>query len=259
MLGYNGKIYNSHNAMNVNGLGRKSGLPLKKQAEIYLRKLIGEKKYQDGELLPDEVSLASRLGISRHTIRAAIGILVYEGLLERKAGIGTRVKKMNSESAILSWRSLSREMSKKGITVQTFDINIEMIKASDIAAKALQVAPSTPLYRLDRIRGWNDMPILRSRSWFHPRLKLTGDEDFSQPLYDVIKNVSGLYANRADEEFLAVSADKELSVLLHVKTGSPLLLRRHIVFDKSNRPMELAEIHYVSDRFSLTLALKHGE
>ena len=66
-------------------LDPQSRLPLHAQAEELLRELIQRQEYCDGGLLPDEVSLSRRLGISRNTLRAAIGRLVAEGRLERKA------------------------------------------------------------------------------------------------------------------------------------------------------------------------------
>jgi GntR family transcriptional regulator len=221
--------------------------------------LILRKEYQEGKLLPDEMTLSKQLGVSRQTVRSGIGHLVFEGILERRAGIGTRVVKVTSESAIMAWRSLSREMAKKGITVQTFNNDARFFEASEDAARALRIEPGRKILRLDRLRGWEDVPALRSRSWFHPRLNLDGSEDFSRPLYEVIEKASGFLADRAEEELLAVSAEKELVSLLSVGVNSPLLLRRHIVFDRGNNPIEFAEVHYVSKRFVLTLDLQRGE
>ena len=37
---------------------------------------------------------------------------------------------------------------------------------------------------------------------------------------------------------------------------TPLLLRRHTVSDANGRPIEYAEVQYVSERFTLTLDLR---
>jgi hypothetical protein len=50
-----------------------SSLPLHAQAEQRVRELIERPEYSAGGLLPDEVSLSRSLGISRNTLRAAIG------------------------------------------------------------------------------------------------------------------------------------------------------------------------------------------
>ena len=60
----------------------------------------------------------------------------------------------------------------------------------------------------------------------------------------------------ASDASIAVAAPAALARRLQVSTGEPLLLRRHTVFDKGKRPLEFAEVHYVSSRFALTLDLK---
>src|SRR3954467_7277274 len=100
-----------------------SPIPLRAQVEQLLRRLAIQPDYQDGALLPDEVSLAARLGVSRGTVRSGISKLVFEGVLERKAGIGTRVSNRPLESGIRAWRSFTMEMAAKGITIKNFRID----------------------------------------------------------------------------------------------------------------------------------------
>src|SRR5882672_8005357 len=90
------------------------------QVEALLREMVRRPKYQKGELLPDEVALAAKLGISRGTVRSGISTLVFEGVLERKAGVGTLVCNRSLESGIREGRSFTREMASKGSTVKIF-------------------------------------------------------------------------------------------------------------------------------------------
>ena len=59
--------------------------------------MIREKNYAPGDRLPGERLLADQLGVSRTSIRAALGRLVTQGLLEARAGSGTFVKEPSSE------------------------------------------------------------------------------------------------------------------------------------------------------------------
>jgi GntR family transcriptional regulator len=237
-----------------------SPLPLHAQVQQLLRELCRLPKYQQGALLPDEVTLASRLGISRGTVRSGVAKLVQEGLLERKAGVGTRVvTRQHCESGVTAWHSLTREMATKGITVQTFDQELGTTAATAEVAQALRIKAGVQVKRLDRLRGWGGIPVLHSRSWFHPRLGLTGKEVFDQPLYEVLLAETGAVVHHAREEFRAVAASTEMARRLRVTKGTPLLLRRHTVFDPGSRPIELCEVHYRSDRFTLTLDLRREE
>ena len=240
-------------------LDHQSPVPLRAQVEELLRSLIRRPEYQNGALLPEEVKLAAQLGVSRGTVRLGISKLVYEGLLDRKAGVGTRVSGRHQESGIQAWRSFTREMASKGVKVETFEQQYTRIEASPDAAKNLNVSGGTELWRLSRVRGWDEQPVLHTVSWFHPRLELTGKEAFNRPLYEVIETATGFRPHHAREEFLAISASTTVAKLLMVKKGAPLLLRRHTVLDAGGRPFEFAEVRYVSSRFTLTLDLRRSK
>ena len=240
-------------------LNHRSAMPLHVQAGQLLRDLIRHPEYRSGALLPDELTLAARLGISRGTLRLAIGQLVHDGLLERRAGVGTRARPQPAESGIGAWRSFSLEMARQGIRVENYRQEFAPAAADEAAARALQIEPRSKIWRLDRVRGWDGQPVLHSRSWFHPRLGLTGREEFSGPLYEVIERETGAVAEKAREEFVAVAANTALAKLLAVKRGEPLLLRSHTVLDAGGRLIEFAQVHYVSPRFALTLEIRRDE
>lgn len=220
--------------------------------------MIALPEFQQGALLPDELTLANRFGVSRGTVRVALTRLMDQRLLERRPGVGTRVLPVPAESSISAWRSFSREMAQRGIAVESFLLETKRQPAPDRVARALQVAEGAELFRLDRVRGWDGRPVLQSRSWFHPRLRLDDDADFNKPLYEMIQEQTGAVAESATEELSAVCASPMLARRLKVEPGEPLLLRCHTVYDAGKRPMEFAEVHYVSSRFALTLDLKRG-
>jgi GntR family transcriptional regulator len=143
--------------------------------------------------------------------------------------------------------------------VQNFRLDYRQVTPGAEAAEALQLNSAIQVWRLDRVRGWNGKPVLRSTSWFHPRLGLNGDEDFTSPLYEVLEMTTGVRPHHAREEFLATTADGHTADLLRVAEGTPLLLRRHTVFDPGNRAFEFAEVCYVSARFTLTMDMRRGE
>lgn len=222
-----------------------------------MRRLIQQPEYQKGGLLPDEVSLSNSLGVSRNTLRMAIGRLVSEGRLERKAGVGTRVTEPRVQSGIGAWHSFTREMEAKGIKVETCSLSARLAPATAAVARALKVPEKTSVLCMDRVRGWDDRPTADFLSYFHPRLGLTKEDDFSRPLYELIQERSGVVADQSLEEFTAVSAGQRLARLLKVRLGTPLLRRERTVLDAGRRPVEYAIVHYCCDRFRLTLNLRH--
>src|ERR1700730_11877070 len=230
-------------------IDRTSGVLLHVQIERLLYDLIRSPPYSTGALLPDELTIANRLGVSRGTVRESILNLVHQGFLERKKRVGTRVV----QTGLVAWASLTGEMRRKGIEVQSFILEVSEKTAEGKIADALQVPAGTPVKYLDQVRGWDDRPVLQSRSWFHPRLKLSGKEDFRRPLYELLQAETGFLADHAREEFLAVTADRPTARRLKVKKGTPLLLRRRTSFDSQGRPIEYSEILYDTGDISLTL------
>jgi GntR family transcriptional regulator len=150
-------------------------------------------------------------------------------------------------------------MKRQGINVQTFDLSVRTMKATEQVAQRLQIEPETRVLRLDRLRGWEGEPIVHFRSYLHPRLELTRDADYQQPLYDVIANASGVIADRSQEEMTAVAASVQLAKRLRVRKGTPLLQRKRVVFDAGDRPIEYAVVNYESSRFALTLQLRREQ
>jgi GntR family transcriptional regulator len=238
-------------------LDQRSRLPLHAQAEQALRDLIERPEYQDGALLPDEVTLARCLSISRNTLRAAIGRLVDEGRLERKAGVGTRVVEPQVSSGIGAWHSFTKEMEAKGMVVETYFIGAKMAEAPTEVLRALQLPAGGKVLSLERVRGWAGRPEVVFHSWLHPRLGLAEKDDFSGPLYSLIQARCSVLADESAESLSAVAADARLAKKLELKPGTPLLRRVRTVVDAGRRPIEYGVVHYSCERFALSLTLRH--
>src|SRR5688500_19536155 len=114
-----------------------SPLPLHVQVENLMRKLIESPAYQNGKLLPKEIELAKRLGISRNTIRQATNKLEHENLLVRKKGVGTRAAKNPVSTRMNNWLSFSEERHNKSVEVINLDIKVSWISADADVAKPL--------------------------------------------------------------------------------------------------------------------------
>src|SRR6202162_2960647 len=120
-------------------LDRSNGVLLHVQIERLLRDLISRPPYSSGALLPDELTMASQLGVARGTVRESILNLVHQGFLERRKGVGTRAV----QTGLVDWASLTGEMRKKGIEVQSFLLEVSEKAAKGKIADALQVPVGT--------------------------------------------------------------------------------------------------------------------
>jgi len=238
-------------------INHSSSIPLHIQVEELLRKLVVKKEYANGKLLPQETSLAQRLGISRNTLRAGIDRLVQDGILERKRGVGTKVIPQKKRTAQLgAWISFTKEMEKQGIKVETFYTNFELIKIPDFVAESFNLSYDSIIPSVIRVKGYDTIKVFHSISYFHPRIKLQKEEDYSRPLYDVLENKYNLVAANSFEKISAVAADSKLAEYLNIEIGFPLLKRERIVTDPGGRYIEYNIHHQRSDKFEYTINIQ---
>ena len=68
-------------------------LPLHERIRDVLASRITSKKWPLGTMIPPEQAIAAELGVALGTVRRALGSLVDKGLVERRQGVGTFVKR----------------------------------------------------------------------------------------------------------------------------------------------------------------------
>ncbi|MBS9525632.1 GntR family transcriptional regulator [Litoribacter alkaliphilus] len=233
-------------------LDRNSSTPLYIQVEGLLRNLVEQPEYKEGKLLPNEVELAKQFAISRATLRQAINQLVQEGLLIRKKGIGTKVSTPVSTKS-QNWLSFSQEMNARGMPVKNYHFAISWQLPDKKVANFLEIKGDKKILKLERIRGNKDGPFVFFISYFHPRIGLTGNEDYNRPLYEIIEQDYSISAYLSKEEITAINADHSLAEKLEIQQGDPILLRRRFVYDQGERPIEYNIGYYKADSFIYTV------
>lgn len=244
--------------MDVFNIKHDSSVPLHTQVEDLIRKLINKPEYQNGKLFPNEVDIAKRLGISRNTVRQATNKLVYEGLLTRKKGVGTKVAKNVISTKLNKWTSFTHEMDEKGVVFKNFSMKVSKVQATNEIMEALSIEKSTEVVKLERVRGLDSGPIVYFVSYFHPRVGLTGEEDFSKPLYEMLEQEHHTVPAVSKEGITAVLADKKLAGILHLNVGDPVLFRKRLVCDPGDRPIEYNIGYYRADSFTYTIDIAKG-
>jgi GntR family transcriptional regulator len=234
-------------------IDHKNPLPLHIQAENLIRNLIKDPQYAGGKFLPNEIQLAKQLAISRSTLRHALNKLVYEGLLVRKKGVGTKVAEPAISSKSKNWLSFTQEMQARGIAIKNFELHVTWVTPDDNVANFFEINTAKKVLKLERLRGKQEGPFVYFISYFHPRVGLTGEEDFKRPLYDILEKEQHVVATLSKEEISAKAADKFIASKLEVEPGSPILLRKRFVYDQGDRPIEYNLGYYRADSFVYTV------
>ncbi|GET21184.1 GntR family transcriptional regulator [Prolixibacter denitrificans] len=230
-----------------------SSTPLHSQAEKLLRELINREEYQKGKLLPSEVELSKQLNISRNTLRHSINKLVTEGLLIRRKGYGTKVATRGISGRAKNWLSFTQEMKAMGLVAHNFELHLSWQVPEEEVLSFFDLKPESRLLSLERLRGKEDFPFVYFISYFNPEIGLTGNEDFSRPLYEMLEETYHVKASLSYEEISAIKATPFLCKKLDLTVGEPVLFRKRFVFDENKRPIEYNYGYYRGDSFVYTV------
>ncbi len=231
-----------------------SNKPLHIQAEELLRKLIDSEEYKNGKYLPNEVELSAQLNISRNTLRQAINKLVFEGLLTRKKGVGTKVVKKGIVGGVRNWLSFSQEMKMLGIEIRNFELHISRKLPSEEIRDFFNITDlNKKCIVLERLRGNKDYPFVYFISYFNPDIPLTGEESFTRPLYEILEKDFDITVKISKEQITARLAGDFIAEKLEISTNDPILIRKRFVYDVNNVPIEYNIGYYRADSFTYTI------
>ncbi|RRO18201.1 GntR family transcriptional regulator [Saccharopolyspora rhizosphaerae] len=228
-------------------------LPKHVQLREILRGLASD-ELPPGAAVPSERDLALRYGVSRLTVREAIGQLVTEGLLVRVRGKGTFTTRPR-----IDWQvhlaSFTEDMRRRGMHPETVLLDAVEAVPPPATARALQLAPEEPAYWLFRLRKADGMPMAVERGWYHPGV-LPGllHHDLTASLYTLLSQRYGLQLESGTQTVLADDADTETARLLGVRPGCSLLVFRR-VSTAQGRPVEDMTSWYRGDRYQVTMQL----
>ncbi|RYG11581.1 MAG: GntR family transcriptional regulator, partial [Caulobacteraceae bacterium] len=132
--------------------------PLYQQLQQAVRDAIEHKVLKADQALPAERDLASELSVSRITVRKAFDGLVAEGLLSRRQGAGTFVA-ARVEKSFSRLTSFSEDMAARGRKATSSWINRSEGAVTPEEALTLGLSPGTAVYRYQRIRYADGMPM----------------------------------------------------------------------------------------------------
>lgn len=241
--------------MKIN-INHSSPVPLHAQVEELLRNLIDLPQYKNGEFLPKEVDLARQLGVSRNTIRQATNKLEYEGLIIRKKGFGTKVAEKSVTTQLDNWHSFTQEMNDKGIAFTNYLIDANWEDASEKIARFFNIPEQSQVVKLARLRGDKNGPFVYFESYFHPRLGVSPQEDFTQPLYELLEQKFKTLVTTSREQISAQTATDKTAQQLKIKKGDPILVRERFVLDPGDRPVEYNIGFYVAEKFTYSIEIR---
>ncbi len=222
------------------------------QLASILRQQIDNGEWQPRSAIPSERQLEVLYNVSRTTIREAIDYLTRQGYLYREHGRGTFVSPPKLQKGLMELTSFSEDLIKRGIRPGQIIRDISTVIPPASILQRMELAPGTPLLRLERIRLGNDVPIGLQTSYLslEPGQTISRAEmEAAGSLYRLIQEKFHIIPSEADETLEVTIATKQEAELLQVEEGAPLLLSERLLFAQDRKPVEYVKILYRGDRY----------
>jgi GntR family transcriptional regulator len=216
-----------------------------------------------GARLPPERRFAESLGVSRMTVRQALGELERDGLLRRVVGRagGTFVCEPKVEHRSVGTAGLSAELRRQGLAVGVELISAEVEPARRRTAAALGLEPNERVVVIVRLRLAGGKPLAVERSSLPARLfPDIEDMDLAGSLYDLMEEGFGRRPVRAVEMLETAEARPSDARTLGLKRGAPILLVERIGYSEDGTAVEFSRDRFRGDRTRVVIeSMRVGE
>lgn len=215
---------------------------------------IAQQRYPVGSLLPTEDAIASRYGVSRHTVRQALRELKEDGLISSHAGIGTRVRAPAESTRVFGGINSIDELLQFAESTEMRVVAREEIVADAAFAAQYQCKPGQAWLHLTLLRtvGKDKRPLGHVQAYVRPEYAdaLGRGRKHSRPIYAQIEEYYGLRVVEVLQEITAVNLDADLAHALQAKDGQAAMRITRQFLDRSGSTVEISIGHYPSGLYT---------
>jgi GntR family transcriptional regulator len=236
-------------------LDRNSPVPLYHQLAQSIEHAISTGILAPGDRLENELSMTSRLGLSRPTARQAIQELVKKGLLVRKRGVGTQVVRSQfRRDERLS--SLNEDLAKAGKRPSTRLLELSVGPLDTDVLDAIDAAEVTDreFTKIRRLRLADDVPLAVLTNYLPAHLQLDEAELQRRGLYACLRSL-GVNLKIAHQRISARLMTEEEAELLDEETPAACLTVDRIAYDDVGRFVEFGRHIYHAAHYSIQSSL----
>lgn len=235
---------------------RDNPMPLYHQLAARVREQIRSGALAPGTRLASETVLSQEAGVSRMTARQAIALLVADGLVVVRHGVGTFVAESRLTYDALHLLGFSETLAAHGGTT-TSDVLEQVVEPSEPdVAHQLDLEPGTPVVKVMRVRRVEGEPLVLETSYL-PTFASEGLEHrelTGRSLYETLERDFGLRLAGARQHFAARAPSDVEQRYLDLPEGICVMALWGVSDDETGRPVEYFEAAYRADRFEFTVA-----
>lgn len=227
-----------------------SRLPAYARLRDELAARVASGEWKPDEAIPSENRLAAEYGLSVGTVRKAIEQLVSEGLLDRRRGSGTFLRKPAFHATLFRFFQV-REAEGEPASIPSSRLLVRL-RARAPGAVA-EILGTEDVIRVERVRSLSDTPVLAEEIFIPADLFEGFDEipekEFGPLLYPLYVERFGVFITRAVDEVSFSTADKKRARQLALAVGDPVAIVERTAFDLESRAVEWRRAYGSAQRF----------
>lgn len=214
-----------------------------------------------GDRLPPERRLCERYGVSRVTLRAALGELEQRGMISSSPSRGWFVEALPSAAGgppSPRLQGFADFAAEHGLVARARVLSATVRPCTVEEAVTLRAAPGTPLYDMHRLRYLDDLVVVveHNRLPLHLCPELASTDFERESLYATLrKAVPPQVPRRADYSVEARHPSDEECRLLEIAQQIPLLVATQLAYNEDGRPLEFTVGAYRGDRYRFTASI----
>lgn len=209
-----------------------------------------------GAPLPSEREIAALTGLSRVTVRKAMGALVQKGVVVQLQGSGSFVADVpvRVEQSLSRLTSFTEDMARRGMDTQSqwLERGVFMPTPEEIATLDLKEGDSAS--RIARLRLAGGRPMAIERASLPPDI-LPNPILVTRSLYEILGE-NGNRPSRAVQKISAVNLNNDDAELLGVAPGAAGLRIERISYLPSGRVVEFTQSMYRGDAYDFVAELR---
>jgi GntR family transcriptional regulator len=238
-------------------LDERQPLYLRIRDDLAARIAAGE--WRPGDAIPAEDALAEHHGVALGTVRKAIDELVRAGMIERRQGRGSFVRRSDFGNAMLRFFRHTDAQGRPLLpSASLLERRVE--QAPPEIAAALGLAAGAPILMLFRLRSNQGEPILAEDIALPlPRFEALADwpaDEFGDLLYPFYEKVCGAIVARARERISFGYAQPRLAAPLGLDPGAPIVVIERTALGYDAAPLEWRRSYGAAERFSYTIDIQ---
>jgi len=222
-----------------------------------LQKDIRLGRHEIGKLLPTETELMARHAASRQTVREALRILNDQGLIVRRAGLGSVV--IAAEPPVLfthSVKSLTEWLRYSNETYRDVVASRDIVADRKLAG-LLKCEPGKHWFLIEAVRradqfaaplGWTEIYVLRKFAAVVKR-----SDHGRTPVHEQVAKMFGQITEHAQMEIFVRGMPASIAKPLGVKVGSPALTIIRRYYGVQDELFEVTVTTHPEGRYTYTM------